>query len=302
MSNITLSICIPTYNRPKRIQSLIEQIISFKSEEIEVVICDNNPSSRKTKDIVKNFNDNRIKYFHNKINLGYDANLLKTIIRASGEFIFTMMDEDDIELETIPWILNTIKKSPNLTYLYGSIGDKRPKYNEGDFEKKISIPLKNFYFEDFLHEMYLKNQFYSHNEILFKFEDKLLKKGSETLREMLFCYPHGSGIVLRKDTIDIIKAKKYIGFLFMQEALIAQALISGDVLCTSKIFAYIGEVQHKSNQPLFKGVKYYHPLQRLLQIKYKIEIIYDITKGLKDKKRVKNELLKNLNLLSFGLN
>ena len=38
--------------------------------------------------------------------------MLKTIKRATGEFVFILMDEDDIETEVIPWILDQIKKNP----------------------------------------------------------------------------------------------------------------------------------------------------------------------------------------------
>ena len=35
MSNILLSFCIPTYDRPERISAFIKYMISFQSDEIE---------------------------------------------------------------------------------------------------------------------------------------------------------------------------------------------------------------------------------------------------------------------------
>jgi len=285
MPKILLSFCLPSYNRPERIGNIINQIITSQSDEIEIIVSDDNPSSNGTRDIVKKIKDPRVKYFRNKKNIGFDLNILKVIERASGEFIFLQMDEDDIEMETVPWILKIIKENESITQLCGSIGDKRPFRDKSYLKITKDKPRK---FEDILLERYLANKNYSYGKIRFKFESKFLRCGSESLKELLFKYPHGSGIVLRKSALDLNKAKKYCGFLFMQQVLIAQALISGDTLCTSKIFAYFGNVQYESNQTLFKGKMWYHPLHALYQAKFRIKIIYDITKEMKN---VRNQLL-----------
>lgn len=154
-----------TRNRPERITSLIKQIIPFQSNEIEIVISDN-ASDVDISKIVQKFNDSRIQYYRNKKNLGYDMNVIKVVERAKGEFIFLTMDDDDIEIESIPLILETIKSKKNISQICGHIGDKR----EG------------------------------HPEIYFRYsyKNKILSKGVLSLIRMLFYYPHGSGIVLRK--------------------------------------------------------------------------------------------------------
>lgn len=246
MSNVLLSFCIPTYNRPERISNLIEQIISFESNEIEIVIGDDNPLSNRTQDVLKKFTDSRIKYFRNKTNLGMDGNLIKIIYKASGEFIFIVMDDDDIEMKTIPWILKMIKNNNNITQFCGTLGDLRPG----------------------------KNRAY------YKYEDKFLSRGFESLNELLFYSHHGSGVVLRKNALDLKKAIKNIKNLYIYQNFIAQAMIAGDTLCTSKIFAYIGKEEFWSQQtPLFKGKGYGDPLNLLLLIKFRIQTILDISDG-----------------------
>ena len=291
MSNTLLSFCIPTYNRPERISAIIKHIISFQSDEIEVVISDDNPLSNITQETVKKFEDPRVKYYRNKINLGFDGNMLKTIMRAKGEYVFINMDEDDVELDTIPWILKKIKENKNLTHLCGSIGDKRPRY-KGDFDKDLrvtkAIPRK---FEDILNQRYIFRTFYSQSDIRIPFKDKFYKCGPESLKELIFHYSHGSGIVLKKNVLNLNQAKKYIGFLFMQQALIAQALIAGDSLSSSKIFAYFGKTQYNSDQPLFKGKPFYFAIGSILNTKYKIQIIHDITKEIKKSRKLKKFLI-----------
>jgi len=293
MSNILLSFCIPTYSRPERISAIIKDLISFQSDEIEIVISDDNPLSNSTQEVVKKFTDPRVKYYRNRINLGFDANMIKTIMRAKGEYVFINMDEDDVELDTIPWILKQIKENKNLTYLCGSIGDKRQHYL-GDYVKDLKVTKnKPRKFEDILKQRYIFRTYYNYNrsKLRFRFKDKFYKCGFESLKELLFHYHHGSGIVLKKNALNLNQAKKYIGFLFMQQALIAQALIAGDTLSSSKIFAHFGKVQYKSDQPLFKGRQFYHPLHRLIQNRYGIQIIYDITKEIKISRKFKKFLL-----------
>ncbi|MHA1491924.1 MAG: glycosyltransferase family 2 protein [Promethearchaeota archaeon] len=257
MSKILLSFCIPTYNRPERISNLIKQFISSQSQEIEIIIGDDNPFSDKTQDVVKRLDDPRIKYFRNKKNLGMDGNMLRTIHKASGEFVFIMMDDDDIEMKSVPWLLEIIKKNKNLTRIYGTFADKRQN------KKKIIIT----------------------------YGDKLLKRGTESLIELLFYQSHGSGVILRKRALDFKKLIKYNGCLYIQAALEAQAMIAGDTLCTSKILAHMGKIEYKSDQPLFKGKKYWHPVSRLLLWKFRIQIIYEATKGLKQGKKIRKILL-----------
>ena len=304
MLKIFLSFCLPSYNRPERIGNIINQIITSQSDEIEIIVGDDNPSSNETQDIVKKINDPRVKYFRNKKNIGFDLNILKVIKRASGKFIFLQMDEDDIEMETIPWILKIIKENENISQLCGSIGDKRHFRDKSYLKITKNNPRK---FEDIIRERYIANKNYSIGKIRFRFGDKFYKRGEKSLKALLFYYPHGSGIVLKKKALDLNSAKKYNGFLFMQQVLIAQALIAGDTLCTSKIFAYFGNIQYETSQPLFEGKKWYHPINKLLQIKFRIQIIYDIIAGIKKCRKIlleqqKQYILENLITLLFTKN
>lgn len=56
MSNINLSFCVPTYGRSERISKIIEQFSILKSDEIELVIGDDNPKSNLNKEKLRNPN------------------------------------------------------------------------------------------------------------------------------------------------------------------------------------------------------------------------------------------------------
>ena len=291
IANILLSFCIPVYNREHRIKKIIEQITSFNSDEIEIVISDN-ASQDNTKEMVSKFKDPRIKYYRNKNNVGMDANFILVIKRATGKFIFLLMDEDKVKLETIPWILSEIRKNENLSQLCGSIGDKKPRY-KGNYEKTLRVVReKPQRFEDILMKRYLFNRNYSRSDIRFRFPDRYFKKGEQSLKELLFFYPHGSGVVLRRDILNFNQAKNYIGITAMHLIFIGQTLIAGDTLSTSKIFASFGYEQYNSRQNLFKGKAWWHPLNVLNQIKFRIILINELLKKTKRSKKIKTYLLK----------
>ena len=262
MSKVILSICIPTYDRPNRISLLISQIISIQSNEIEVVIVDDNPLNKRTEEVIRRFKDPRIQYFRNKKNLGYDANVLKTINKAKGEFIFLLMDDDDIIPETIPFIIKTIKETDEITHIFGHLSDDRA--SSGYHYSKT------------------------------KYTEKIFKRGQESLENLLFFYSHASGLVIRRDILDLQKALKYIGSLYIQEALVAQALIKGDTIRLSKVFVHCLSDAEGSDQILIKGKKHWHPTGKINVYKYRIKILYDIVKDLENGESVKKIILNRM--------
>ena len=93
MANPILSICIPTYNRQKKLQSLLQSIKSGYEKEIEVVIVDDG-SEDGTADYC-----NKLKCNFNLVlivqkNQGRSSALCNSIKKARGEFII-IMDSDD---------------------------------------------------------------------------------------------------------------------------------------------------------------------------------------------------------------
>lgn len=92
-----LSICIPSYNRPRQISELLLSI-DCDPENIEIVICeDQSPQREQIRTIValfKNQSPYQVSYFENESNLGYDGNLRRLVERATGRFVMFMGDDD----------------------------------------------------------------------------------------------------------------------------------------------------------------------------------------------------------------
>ena len=247
MSNILLSFCIPTYYRANFINKTVNHLLQYQSNEIEIIASDN-ASPDNTESLLSKIKDPRFKYNRNKRNLGYDLNLLKCIEMASGKYLFFLSDDDIVELKEISWILEIIKNNDKITQILGSVGDTR-------------IGEKKFYI---------------------KFNDEILNAGESSLVKFGFSKSYAAGTILKKKSLDLEEAKKFIGFNYMHLVLMFQSMISGNTLCTSKILSFIPKNPAKTRVVMLKGYSagkiYYHPLSRISQTEFKIKIIEELLK------------------------
>lgn len=98
-----ISVCIATYNGESYLRQQLETILCQLGEEDEVIISDDS-STDMTLDIIRSFNDTRIKVFaHEKKVLPYAIsypirNFENALQHASGDYIF-LADQDDVWLE-----------------------------------------------------------------------------------------------------------------------------------------------------------------------------------------------------------
>ena len=114
-----VSVCMATYNGERFIRPQVESILSQLEENDELIISDDG-STDSTLEIIKSFNDKRIKVFTHekpaylseiKYNRSYyyaTSNFENALLHASGDYIF-LSDQDDI------WAPN--KKERMISYL-----------------------------------------------------------------------------------------------------------------------------------------------------------------------------------------
>ncbi len=91
-----LSVLIPVYNEKNTIRECIESVLNarIKNLDLEVIISDNN-SIDGTKEILKSFNDERIKVLFRNENNGKGANIKNALNEASGDLI--LFQDGDLE-------------------------------------------------------------------------------------------------------------------------------------------------------------------------------------------------------------
>lgn len=93
IENSLVSVIIPAFNRAKTIGRAIKSCLSQDYHEIEILVVDDH-SSDNTQEIVRSFDDRRLKYFFHSKNCGPAAARNTGIRNAKGEFI-AFLDSDD---------------------------------------------------------------------------------------------------------------------------------------------------------------------------------------------------------------
>ena len=80
-----VSFCMSTFKRPALLKTQLSSLLQQTLKDFEIVVSDNDPDSS-AREVVSEFNDNRVKYFSNKENLGMINSFNKSIERSLGEF------------------------------------------------------------------------------------------------------------------------------------------------------------------------------------------------------------------------
>lgn len=91
---IKFSICIPNYNYANYIGKTIESVLCQTYGNFEILVADN-ASTDNSVQIIKGFDDSRIKLIQNNINVGFAPNLDKASAEAIGDYML-MLSSDDL--------------------------------------------------------------------------------------------------------------------------------------------------------------------------------------------------------------
>ena len=96
--NYLLSVVVPTKNRYTYLEKLVELVISFNSQEIELVIQDNSDSNEAFKDFITEKTEAYpwIKYYYENRYLTSVQNFDLAISRCTGEYVCFIGDDDGI--------------------------------------------------------------------------------------------------------------------------------------------------------------------------------------------------------------
>lgn len=96
LRNMSISVCIATYNGEKYIKNQLISILLQLSSDDEIIISDNG-SEDKTIDIINSFNDKRIKIYNFPTPKNAILNIENALKKANKDYIF-LSDQDDIWL------------------------------------------------------------------------------------------------------------------------------------------------------------------------------------------------------------
>ncbi|MDX2173401.1 MAG: glycosyltransferase family 2 protein [Bacteroidota bacterium] len=116
LSNTTpfISVLMPVYNGEKYLREAIDSILNQSYPNFEFIVI-NDGSIDSTESIILSYNDNRIRYIKNEINLGLIQTLNNGFAIAKGKYV-ARMDADDISLP------NRLKHQLEFMLLHPEVG------------------------------------------------------------------------------------------------------------------------------------------------------------------------------------
>lgn len=115
MSNLLLSICIPTYNRYEKLRSMLQHLLACERKDFEVIVQDNcsNDGTQNIKDDIK---DSRLRLIENPKNIGGILNGFGALLDAHGKFCMICLDKDCVLGDKLELFLDTLDKNPEIKY------------------------------------------------------------------------------------------------------------------------------------------------------------------------------------------
>ncbi|HXA00429.1 MAG TPA: glycosyltransferase family A protein, partial [Cytophagaceae bacterium] len=118
------SLVIPTYNRASFISKTLASLLSQKNQDFEIIVVDDG-STDNTEEVVKSFNDNKIRYYK-KDNAERGVARNYGAARANGDYI-NFFDSDDLAYDNhILEAENVIRNNPGILLFHLSFDWKTP--------------------------------------------------------------------------------------------------------------------------------------------------------------------------------
>jgi glycosyltransferase involved in cell wall biosynthesis len=149
-----VSIVLVTYNRAKRLELSIGDILSQTFKEFELIICDD-CSPDNTEEVCKKFEalDNRVRYFRHEQNKQMPENLNFGIRQAKHEYVAILHDGDRFRRDLIEQWYRAITAHDNVGVVFNTLADSdsedrivkiNQQFEEGIISRKDLLYMEYF--------------------------------------------------------------------------------------------------------------------------------------------------------------
>lgn len=126
MSDILLSIYVPTYNRVDKVVKQLEFLISEMDgikDNVEIVVNNNCSTDTTEKEVLKLIEGTSIKYHRNSTNVGIVGNIYKAGDLVHGKYFWLIGDDDFLYPGIVKRVLEIIKTYDEVSYIFLNYSD-----------------------------------------------------------------------------------------------------------------------------------------------------------------------------------
>lgn len=133
-SKIKFSIITPTYNRGKFLHTCVNSVLNQEYSNWELIIVDDG-STDNTEEIIKSFNDNRIKYYH-KENEERSVARNFGIKKANGDYLLFLDSDDFLPLDALTKLFQSVSAIGDNNAVVISVSNKFIQKGKSDLFRK----------------------------------------------------------------------------------------------------------------------------------------------------------------------
>ncbi len=136
-----ITVVIVTYNRPDFVEKAIQSVLNQTFTDFELIIVDNGTKII-AKDVVKNFNDLRIKYIQNNKNTDCAGGKNIGMKNMTGEFI-AFLDDDDVWFPSkLELQIDAFKKNPESGFCFTAVTQV---FDHGAIDSVVPDGMNDYY-------------------------------------------------------------------------------------------------------------------------------------------------------------
>ncbi len=160
-----ISICIPTYNRARYLETLLDILINLPDQNNEIIVVDNK-SPDNTLELLQNKKYQKLKIFQNERNVGMVNNWNRCVELASGDYVIIIHDDDIVTPNLFSEYRMILEKYPNVDFIFSYAGIVDQNAQEIGYQKTLKRDL--FFRESSLFKLLLRENFIHASGVLVK--------------------------------------------------------------------------------------------------------------------------------------
>jgi glycosyltransferase involved in cell wall biosynthesis len=116
IENVWITIAIPTYKRGKLLKKTIDSALLQSDKYLFDIIIVDNDSQRnsETERLVRSYDDPKISYYRNTVNLGLFGNWNRCFELAKGEYVVLLHDDDFLLSDFLSESMQIVRRNPDI--------------------------------------------------------------------------------------------------------------------------------------------------------------------------------------------
>ncbi|MEO8690527.1 MAG: glycosyltransferase [Solirubrobacteraceae bacterium] len=108
-----VTVCIPTYNRPRWLGRAIESVLAQRYDDVRLEIHDDATPGPAVRDIVAAYDDPRLHLIEHAENAGIVGNFSRSLLDARTEYVLQLGDDDVMHPDLIATTVEALERHPS---------------------------------------------------------------------------------------------------------------------------------------------------------------------------------------------